>query len=147
MEIPLSKIIIQKKKYKIFAEQFLGYNLPVYHFYCIHGKPIVFSFHKYKNNQQYENNYSIGLKIKLTPLKDLLLSDSMNLDINFDKNLIGKMILICKKLSKNFQFVRIDLYHCRNRIYLSEFTFNPFGYKLNNIKWGEIGNLLNEQWN
>ena len=38
---------------------------------------------------------------------------------------LEKMIEIAEKLSKDFKFVRVDLYDIDNNIYLSEMTFTP----------------------
>ena len=37
------------------------------------------------------------------------------------------MIEISEILSKNFEFVRVDLYEINNKIYFGEFTFAPEG--------------------
>lgn len=38
---------------------------------------------------------------------------------------LEEMIQICKKLSKNFKFVRIDLYEISGKVYFGEMTFSP----------------------
>jgi hypothetical protein len=38
---------------------------------------------------------------------------------------LDKMIEISKKLSKQFPFVRCDLYDCRGKVYFGELTFYP----------------------
>ena len=40
--------------------------------------------------------------------------------VNFDS-----MINIAKKLSRDFQFVRVDLYNIDGKIYFGELTFTP----------------------
>ena len=38
---------------------------------------------------------------------------------------IEKMFEISSKLSENLKFSRIDLYHCKDKIYFGEITFFP----------------------
>lgn len=40
---------------------------------------------------------------------------------------LSEMINIAKILSKDFKFVRVDLYEYRNQVYFSELTFSPWG--------------------
>lgn len=47
----------------------------------------------------------------------------INKNINRPENL-NKMIKIAEKLSKDFDYVRVDLYSVRNRIYFGELTFH-----------------------
>ena len=42
-------------------------------------------------------------------------------------HLLDEMIRIAKILSKDFVFVRVDLYEYRNNVYFSELTFSPWG--------------------
>jgi hypothetical protein len=55
------------------------------------------------------------------------------------------MIEYAKKLSKDFVFVRVDLYEIKNFVYLGELTFTPFNalvnYK-NKFQRLWLGNLL-----
>ena len=58
------------------------------------------------------------------------------------------MLDIAKKLSRNFPFVRVDLYNVNGKIYFGELTFYPWsGY----VKFipeefdSHLGSLLNEQ--
>ena len=38
---------------------------------------------------------------------------------------LNDMLEVCRKLSKGFSYVRVDLYNCNNQIYFGELTFTP----------------------
>ena len=40
---------------------------------------------------------------------------------------LEKMVEIAKALSKDFKFVRVDLYEYNDHVYFSELTFYPWG--------------------
>ena len=88
-------------------------NAIVYMFRCIHGEPVTIGV-KYKDNQ---NIYDIDWK---------LLHKKLKIEINKPENL-DEMLNISRQLSKIFEFVRIDLYLSKDKIYFSEYTFTPNG--------------------
>lgn len=104
-------------------------NAIVYMFRCIHGKPEIISI-KYNNKQNfYDKDWNIFEKHV----------ENIEKPPNF-----SKMIYICEELSKIFEFVRIDLYLSKDKIYFSEFTFTPCGgCKFYNDK---IENDLGKLW-
>lgn len=59
---------------------------------------------------------------------------------NISMDIFDKMKFICRTLSKDFPFVRVDLYLINNRIYFGELTFHPGGGFVNFVpeKWNSI---------
>jgi hypothetical protein len=66
-------------------------------------------------------------------------------NINKPKTL-DEMLIIARKLSQDFTYVRVDLYSFKNKVYFGELTFHPF---CGVMKWQpsntdrELGGLLN----
>jgi len=61
--------------------------------------------------------------------------------------LLNEMIEIAKVLSSDFEFVRVDLYEYKGKIYFGELTFTPWGgimYSYNNKGVDELGKLFNK---
>jgi hypothetical protein len=110
----------------IFCEELIDTgsdNLPVdYKFFCIKGKPIsvvVYSdrkVHKRRCMLDMDWNLQNGLKNNRMP------ETFPNKPKHFDK-----MKMIAKKLSKEFDFVRVDLYEEGNKLWFGELTFTPSG--------------------
>ena len=86
----------------------------VYLIRCIHGKPFVIGVRTEKGQNSYDLNWN--------PVK-------RNEVPNVEKpKQFETMLEIARRLSKQFEFVRIDLYIGKdNLIYFSEFTFTPSG--------------------
>lgn len=98
-------------------DSILGYtgHACVYMFRCIHSNPISIGV-KYKKTQ---NSYDINWNFTQTP--------KIPFEIPKPKCL-SKLLDLCKLLSANFEFVRLDFYIGKNDvIYFSEFTFTPAG--------------------
>lgn len=57
------------------------------------------------------------------------------------------MILISKKLSQHFEYVRIDFYCVDNKIYFGEYTFTPRSLKLPFYNNPDFEILLTEFYN
>ena len=107
------------------CDSILGYtgNACVYMFRCIHSNPISISV-RYKRLQ---NSYDINWNLIGNP--------SIQFPIPKPKKLL-KLLDLCKKLSSNFEFVRLDFYIGKDDvIYFSEFTFTPAaGHQVFDIK-------------
>jgi hypothetical protein len=87
----------------------------VYMFRCIHSNPISISVKYKKTQNSYDTNWNLTQipKIPFAIPKPTCLSKLLNL---------------CKLLSSNFEFVRLDFYIGKDDvIYFSEFTFTPAG--------------------
>lgn len=116
-------------KPRILAEEYLNQQddnyIVDYKFFCFHGETKyvwVKTFHdgKYRNCY-YDLNWN---KIE----NDSNKSSYLTLDMPKPENL-EEMIEISNKLSKEFIFVRVDLYSIKNKIYFGELTFFPWGGK------------------
>ena len=108
-------------KKKIFAEEFIGEKLKNYKFLSYNGKPkfVYVSIKEGKN--KYRNFYDMNWKF----LRFHCLSKP-HPKKKYDKPvLFDLMKLYASKLSKNFLFVRVDLYEINKEIRLGELTFIP----------------------
>jgi hypothetical protein len=107
------KFFIEEK----ICDSILGYtgHACVYMFRCIHSNPISIGV-KYKNTQ---NSYDINWNLTQKP----------KIPFQIPKpRCLSKLLNLCKILSSNFEFVRLDFYIGENDvIYFSEFTFTPAG--------------------
>lgn len=126
-------------KPKVIIEEFLDELDPLdYRFFCFNGEPEVIQVdnHKHDINPFYDKEWS-----KL----DLHYREKFNdIDIEYPKN-FPLMLDIAKKLSANFDFVRVDLYNVRGRIYFGEMTFTPVAgqFKFNSDEWDK---KLGKKW-
>lgn len=66
-------------------------------------------------------------------------------DKDFDKpKMFDEMMKISKDLSKDFPFVRVDLFNINDKIYFSELTFIPTGGVMKitpeekDLEWGNL---------
>lgn len=114
-------------KGKIIIERHLGPKLSDiqdYKFMCFKGKCefIVYDFSRFNNHKRniYNNKWE-HLRVQS--------------DCSYGEDTIGKpknlekMIKIAETLSRDFPFVRVDLYNIDGKIYFGEFTFYPWsGY-------------------
>lgn len=128
-------------KPRIIAEEYLCDNIIDFRIFCFNGDP----------KEVYVDKYS-GTHNHLRSIYDLSWNKrnvkctwpdggNINKPINFDL-----MILISKKLSSYFKFVRIDFYEINEKLYLGELTFTPMSGtgKYYPESYGiECGNWLN----
>lgn len=109
---------------KIFAEQFLEQlagDFVDYKFLCFNGEPkIVFVDHASKTKNHTRN----VLTVDWDSLPFEIELKKLNIEIKRPKN-FDKMIEIAKILSRDFYFVRVDLYNIDGKIYFGEMTFTP----------------------
>ena len=91
------------------------------------------------------NNY-YDLNWQLTDIETGIPGFYRRPDIIFEKPInFDLMINYAKQLSKDFVFVRVDLYNVNGKIYLGEMTFSPSGngFPLKNEKQSlELGKLI-----
>jgi len=147
---------------KIIVEPLIKGNFKDYCFFCFKGRPI-YCLIKYDHKRIDTNinrlNNTID-KINLYDMNFLPLDKYIN---NSYKKLINNnfnnynniqipsnfyiMVYICSIISKEFEFVRIDLMNDNNNIYFLELTFSPMG--LNNYHYfnkefnDELGKYIN----
>ena len=109
---------------KIICEKYIADKngeLNDYKFFCFDGKPEFFKvdFGRYENHTM---NY-YDLDMNLLNLQEGNFKNNTE-KIERVKNL-NEMIDISKKLSEDFQFVRVDLYNVDGKIFFGELTFTP----------------------
>ena len=125
-------------KRKIFAEEFIENNLKNYKFLCFNGEPKYIYVSVEENGNKYRNFYDLNWNF----LNFSCLSEP-HPTYKYDKpKFLDIMIEYSKKLSKDFKFVRVDLYELENEVRLGELTFipmNSFFYCKNKNDEIEIG--------
>ena len=108
-------------KHKIFAEEYIGNNIKNYKFLCYNGKPK----YVYVSIKEGENKYRNFYDMNWNFINFQCLSES-HPTYHYPKpkffELMKKYAII---LSKDFKFVRVDLYELENEIRLGELTFTP----------------------
>lgn len=117
-----------------------------YKFYCFNGIPkfLYAGYANIINNEKHDLLTYYDLDFNKT-----VFSRPDHLELPFDvkkPNNINEMIEICKTLSANIPFVRVDLYEINNKVYFSELTLYPgAGYSIfYPQEWeNEIGNWIN----
>ena len=123
---------------RIIIEEFIRMSdgtIPIdYKFYCFNGK--VDSCLVLSGRDIESDSYNINLKnpfsweeIPDAIEKPYLSKTSLGKPENLDK-----MIEIASLLSKDFKFVRVDLYNVNGKIYFGELTFTPAGCRLKETK-------------
>ena len=138
-------------KPKIIAEKYieqLDGQLYDYKFHCFNGKPIFIQCiggRDLKKHTGFQNNYSLKWE-KL----DWTFEDYPQFPYNVEKpKALQEMIEIAERLSKDFLYVRIDLYDLKEKVLFGEMTFTPasgiYPYKgtWTKEKNAEIGRYLN----
>lgn len=112
----------QKIPRKIICERYLGKEIYDYKFFCFHGEPKLLYFS--------QGTMHVDLKMSFfnldgTPSKFRRLDyPSLEKPLILPDN-IDEMLDICKKLSADFPFARIDLFCVEKHIYFSEITLTP----------------------
>ena len=106
---------------KIFAEEYIGKNLKNYKFLCYNGKPKYIYVSIKEGNQKYRNFYDMNWKF--LPFHCL---SKPHPKYNYPKPKFFELMKNYSiKLSKDFKFVRVDLYESENEVRLGELTFIP----------------------
>ena len=108
-------------KRKIFAEEYIGKDLKNYKFLCYSGKPKYVYVSIKENNKKYRNFYDMNWNF----LNFSCLSEPHPTYVYKKPKFFELMKEYSMKLSKNFKFVRVDLYELENEIRLGELTFIP----------------------
>ena len=110
-------------KKKIFAEQYLCDDILDYKFYCFNGVPKFIRVQRHLKHKSIHNYYD--LNFTLTEIETNMPQYIRRPDIQFPRpKHLDKMIEISKKLSRQFIFVRVDLYEVNETIFLGELTFS-----------------------
>lgn len=116
---------------KIIAEEFLkasdNSELSDYKFFCFNGEPQFCQVIRDRRTKETIDFYDmkwnhmpfVGLNSLLNPFV------KNGLTAVEKPHALDVMIDICRKLSKDIPFVRIDLYYVDNKVYFGEITFYP----------------------
>lgn len=131
-----------KIQHRIYAEKYMG-DISDYKFWCFNGEPMFWVYSLGNNGGLTEHLNFYDMNNKLTTLNnEIHPSDPSIIPIIPDN--FNDMVEIAKKLSKPFDFVRVDLYSIDNIIYLGELTFTPSGGWM---RFGDdsvkLGNMIN----
>lgn len=107
---------------RVIVEEFLqnAETIIDYKFHCFHGKPdfILVCGNRAKGVQK--RLYTLNWE----PIDEMVGSEKGSYE--FDRpNKLEEMLQISKILSSDFDFVRVDLYEIRGKIYFGELTFSP----------------------
>jgi len=114
-----------------------------YKFWCFNGEPKLVQvdvgrFKNHRRNMYFANDFK--------QIEDIVIShDKTDYQIRKPNN-YAKMIEVARALSKEFKFVRVDLYNIDGKIYFGEMTFYPgnCNEKIVPISYEKIfGNMLN----
>jgi len=113
-------------KKKIIIEENLGHSISTYKFYCFNGQPKVMYISSNGENGEIDKYFDFfDMNFQW---QDIRLKYHMNNREKIKKpECWNKLVEIVKSLSKEFKFVRVDLYVVKGDIYLSEMTFMPTG--------------------
>ena len=107
-------------KPEVFVEEYLDDNIKDYKMFCIRGKFIFCQIDANRYEDHCRNLYDKNFEL----LNFTKGKQNCNYKLLKPSN-YSKMINISEKLSKIFEFVRVDLYEINNKIYFGELTFIP----------------------
>lgn len=112
----------QKIPHRVMFEQYLngGDDLIDYKFHCFHGVPEYVLVCSNRRNGVKLNTYTTDWE----PL-DVIISSHKNTQSIPKPSSLKKMIEICRTLSEDFDFVRVDLYEINQNVFFGELTFSP----------------------
>ncbi len=112
---------------RIIAEQYMedaGHeDLRDYKFYCFNGEPKFLYLSESLSNHSKARISFVSMDWEKMPVKR---NDYAEFDALPDKPVsFDLMIDLCKKLSENIPFLRVDLYEINGKVYFGELTFFP----------------------
>ena len=104
---------------RLFVEECLGIQDTEYKFHCIYGKvACILSGNVLKGKMAYFNKDFKQLRVSRY-------GDMFSIVPTCQPQHLQDMISIAEKLSRGFDYVRIDLYISGDKIYFGEYTFTP----------------------
>ena len=111
---------------RIIVEEYLGEGIKTFKFYCFNGVPRIL-YVSFMGENGEKDKYIDYYDMDWNRLA-IRLGGHDNNSYGIPKpNEFDEMIDIARDLSKDFKFVRVDLYNINGRIYFSELTFTPTG--------------------
>lgn len=137
------KRIIAEKFMEISSTKKQDGDLPDYKFYCFGGNPVYCQVIRDRRTKEtidfYDMEWNHMPFVGLNPV----VQNGLN---PVEKPIcLENMIEVCKKLSKNTPFSRIDLYVIDNKVYFGEITFYPASGlgKFKPNEWNyKLGNMI-----
>jgi len=108
---------------RIVCEEFIEENIKDYKFYCFNGEPVYLYV-----SQGLVNDHSLKVSFYDMEWNKAPFGREDYPTFNYDipkPNLFEEMKEICRRLSKDMAFVRVDLYEVNNKVYFSELTLTP----------------------
>lgn len=73
-----------------------------------------------------------------------LIPNAKPLDFHVNEKICKQICLYAQEFAQYFEFVRVDFYLHKDKIYFSECTFKPGALK--KIKWSQVGKFLSKFW-
>lgn len=110
-------------KPQILAERLLESDIVDYRIFCFEGEPTYIK--TTKHNPETKGGYDCALYYPDWTPTDFKMAQAYG-SMNVPKpEKLDYMLEVARKLSKDFHFVRVDLYSVENNIYFAELTFTP----------------------
>lgn len=107
-------------KPRIIIDELLGENIKDYKFFCFDGEPYAIQIDSDRYVKHKRQLRDMGWN--RIPCSLAYPDDKTDLETPDE---LPEMIDICRKLSQDFDFVRVDLFMVNEKIYFSELTFTP----------------------
>ena len=137
-------------KPKIICEELLDADIIDYRIFCFGGKPEYIKVTKHNNESK--GGYDCALYYPDWTETEFTLAQNYGyLSVPKPADL-DTMLEIARKLSKDFSFVRVDLYSVSGRTYFAELTFTPnsgcewFTDESVDLRFGEMFKLPKDQY-
>ena len=112
-------------KPRIIAEELIEDQIVDYKFYCFNGEPKMLYISRGLEDHSTAQISFFDMDFHRMPFSR---SDFAPYSDQPEKpKNLGQMVNIARQLSREFSFMRLDLYCVNERIYFSEFTFHPCG--------------------
>lgn len=108
---------------KIICEELLENNIIDYRIFCFNGEPYLIKVTQH--NDSVPGGYDSATYYKDWTKADIVWNQDHG-QLEMEKpDRLNDMLEIARLLSRQFRFVRVDLYDVEDRIYFSELTFTP----------------------
>lgn len=137
-------------KPKVLCEELLEDDIADYRIFCFEGKPTYIKVTKHNINSP--GGYDCAIFYPdWTEAEFTMAQNYGHLDITKPDNL-DAMLEIAEKLSKDFHFVRVDLYSVSGKTYFAELTFTPnsggekFADPAVDLRFGNMFELPNDEY-
>ena len=132
------ELVYKNIRKKILVEEYLGDSIETYRVCCFSGVPKLIYIVTTLNGKDYWDFYD--LKWKKIKVNENIGSNK----VHEKPNNLEKMLELAEELSQPFEFVRVDFYEAKGKVYFSEFTFLPSGGYF--VPWPEKYNRMWGRW-